>query len=110
MRFNSYHKREQLTLPLLLSFRLGRRIGVLPRLDATTRVGYASSAMHSDTGLWLGAALFTFTFFVIVPSIAAVIGYAAWKGRAKHFDREMYWTASAAASGVSPLVGQPEPR
>lgn len=47
--------------------------------------------MHSDTGLWVEVTLFIFTFFVAVPPIAAAIGYAAWKGRPKNFDREMYW-------------------
>ena len=57
--------------------------------------------MHSNNGLWVEAAFFIFTFFVIVPSIAAAIGYAAWKGKPKNFDCEMYWTAFAAATGVS---------
>jgi membrane protease YdiL (CAAX protease family) len=57
--------------------------------------------MHLNNGLWVEAALLIFTFFVIVPSIAAAIGYAAWKGKPKNFDREMYWTAFAAATGVS---------
>src|SRR5215469_11303368 len=59
-----------------------------------------SSIMHSDTGLWIEAGLLIFTFFIVVPSIAAAIGYAAWKGKPKNFDREMYWTAFAAATGV----------
>jgi hypothetical protein len=54
-------------------------------------------AMHSEAGLWFEAGLLIFTFFVVVPSIAAVIGYAAWKGKPKNFNREMYWTAFAAA-------------
>src|SRR5215469_1750973 len=60
-----------------------------------------SSIMHSDTGLWIEAGLLIFTFFIVVPSIAAAIGYAAWKGKPKNFDRQMYWTAFAAATGVS---------
>jgi hypothetical protein len=60
--------------------------------------------MHSDTGLWVEAGLVIFTFFVVVPSIAAAIGYAAWKGKPKNFDREMYWTAFATATGVSLLL------
>jgi hypothetical protein len=39
-------------------------------------VSYTSNAMHSNAGLWVEAALLLFTFFIIVPSIAAVIGYA----------------------------------
>jgi len=57
--------------------------------------------MHSTIGLWVEAALLIFTFFVVVPSIAAAIGYAAWKGKPKNFDRQMYWTAFATAIGLS---------
>ena len=57
--------------------------------------------MHSDTGLWFGAGFLLCSFFIVVPSIAAAIGYAAWKGKPSNFDREMYWTAFAAATGVS---------
>jgi len=57
--------------------------------------------MHSETGLWVEAGLLLLTFFVVVPSIAAAIGYAAWKGKPKNFNREMYWTAFAAAIVVS---------
>jgi hypothetical protein len=73
----------------------------LQKLDAPIFVGYASSTMHSHIGLWVEAGLLIFTFFVVVPSIAAAIGYAAWKGKPKTFDREMYWTAFAAATIVS---------
>jgi hypothetical protein len=47
--------------------------------------------------MYLGAVLFLFTFFVLGPAIASGIAYAAWKGKPKNFDREMYWTAFAAA-------------
>ena len=57
--------------------------------------------MHSEAGLWVEAGLLLLTFFVLVPSIAAAIGYAAWKGKPKNFNREMYWTAFAAAIVVS---------
>jgi len=57
--------------------------------------------MHSDTSVWVEGGLFILTFFVVVPSIAAAIGYAAWNGKPKNFDREMYWTAFATATGVS---------
>jgi surface polysaccharide O-acyltransferase-like enzyme len=53
--------------------------------------------MFSQVGIAAEAGLLILTFFVFVPSIAAAIGYAAWKGWPKNFDREMYWTAFAAA-------------
>jgi hypothetical protein len=43
------------------------------------------------------AAIFLLGFFVVVPTIAAAIGYAAWKGEPKTWDRSMYWTAFAAS-------------
>ena len=57
--------------------------------------------MCSKTGLGLEAGLFLLIFFVAIPSIAAAIGYAAWKGKPKNFSREMYWTAFAAVGTVS---------
>jgi uncharacterized membrane protein len=59
--------------------------------------------MHSNAGLWIEAVAYLFAFFIVVPSIAALIGYAAWKGKPKNFSREMYWTAFISvgvASGV----------
>ena len=40
---------------------------------------------------WIEAAF----FFVAVPAIAIVIGYAAWNGKPKNWDRSTYWTAFA---------------
>jgi hypothetical protein len=34
--------------------------------------------------IWLEAALFLHAFFVVAPTIAAVIGYAAWRGKPKN--------------------------
>jgi multisubunit Na+/H+ antiporter MnhG subunit len=48
-------------------------------------------------------------FFVLVPLIAALIGYAAWKGKPRNWDRSMYWTsfvASSAASGFLMVYAQ----
>jgi small neutral amino acid transporter SnatA (MarC family) len=57
--------------------------------------------MHSDAGAWVEAGLLILIFVVVVPSIAAAIGYAAWKGKPKNFDREMYWMAFVTAIAVS---------
>jgi O-antigen/teichoic acid export membrane protein len=48
--------------------------------------------------------IFIFTWFLLAPFIAIVIGYAAWKGKPKSFDREMYWTVSAAAMAASVII------
>ena len=71
------------------------------RLDVTPDVVYALATMYLATSIRAEAALFLFTFFIVVPSIAAAIGYAAWKGRPRNFSREMYWTAFVAAMAVS---------
>jgi hypothetical protein len=36
--------------------------------------------------------------------ISAAIGYAAWKGKPKRFDREMYWTAFVSVGALAALV------
>jgi uncharacterized membrane protein len=59
--------------------------------------------------IWVEAALVFLVFVVIVPAIAAVIGYAAWRGRPKNWDRSMYWTAFAVsimASGFLMVYAQ----
>jgi len=45
-----------------------------------------------------------FTFFVIAPTIAATIAYAAWKGKPKGFDRDMYWTAFVSTAAVAGFI------
>ena len=42
--------------------------------------------------------------FVLVPAIAAVIGYAAWKGKPSNWDRTMYWTAFAVSVMTSAFL------
>jgi len=44
--------------------------------------------------------LLLFALFVGAPSISAAIGYAAWKGKPKTFDRERYGLA-AITSGAA---------
>jgi len=51
--------------------------------------------------IWVEAALFFLAFFVVVPAIAAVIGYAAWRGTPRNWDRSMYWTALAVSITAS---------
>jgi hypothetical protein len=48
--------------------------------------------------------MYLFAFFVVVPSITAVIGYAAWKGKPKNFSRELYWTVFVPAVVASGFV------
>jgi uncharacterized membrane protein SpoIIM required for sporulation len=55
----------------------------------------------SKAGLWIEGALLLLGFFVVAPSIAAMIGYAAWKGKPKDFSRDTYWTAFVAAMAMS---------
>jgi hypothetical protein len=57
--------------------------------------------MDTRVGLWIEGGLLLFTFFVVVPSIAATIGYAAWKGKPKSFNRETYGMAFVTAGAVS---------
>jgi hypothetical protein len=55
-------------------------------------------------GVQLEFAFITFTFFVMAPAIAASVGYSAWKGKPKNFDREMYWTAFVSTGAVAAFV------
>lgn len=53
--------------------------------------------------------VFVLAFFVIVPAIAAPIGYVAWLGKPEKWDRVTYWTAfvaSIAASGFLMVYAQ----
>jgi hypothetical protein len=61
--------------------------------------------MISKIALWIEPAFFLFTFLVVIPLVAAVIGYAAWKGKPKSFGRDMYWTISAVASAAALGLG-----
>ena len=68
-----------------------------------------STAMRTSVSVWIELGFIRFTFFVIAPCIAAMIGYAAWKGKPKSFNREMYWTvfvSSGAAAGFIVVLVQ----
>jgi uncharacterized membrane protein len=47
-----------------------------------------------------------FALFVVVPSISAVIGYSAWRGKPAGFDRERYGLSaiSVGAPAVAVMV------
>jgi hypothetical protein len=45
--------------------------------------------------IWVEGVVLVLAFFVFVPAVVAVIGYAAWLGKPKNWDRTMYWTAFA---------------
>jgi uncharacterized membrane protein len=60
--------------------------------------------MGTNAGLWVELGFILLTLFVVAPSMAAVIAYAAWKGWPKSFDREMYWTAFVSTGAVAALV------
>ena len=59
--------------------------------------------MHSNPN-WLIDGLLLLILFGGGPSIAAAVAYAAWKGKPKNFDREMYWTAFIGMGAVSAVV------
>lgn len=60
--------------------------------------------MYSKLDLWIEGAMFLFVFGVMVPLIAAAVGYAAWKGKPANFSREMYFTVSVVTGGVSAFL------
>ena len=61
---------------------------------------YARTTM-SKIRLWTEAGVVLFALFVMVPSIAAAIGYAAWNGKPQNYSREMFFAAFVIVGGVS---------
>ena len=49
-------------------------------------------------------AVFFLVLSIAAPGVAVAIGYAAWLGKPKDWDRSMYWTAFVASALVSVLV------
>ena len=62
--------------------------------------------MRLTIGATIKLAALLFTYFLLSPFISVLIGFAAWKGKPKNFDREMYWMVFvvAMAGGVSIFV------
>ena len=65
---------------------------------------YSQPAMQTSVGVWVELGFIFIMFFVIAPCIAVAMGYAAWKGKPKSFDREMYWTAFVSVGAIAGFV------
>ena len=48
--------------------------------------------------------LFLFALFVGAPSISALIGYSAWKGKPNTFDRERYGLSAITSGAAGTLL------
>jgi hypothetical protein len=59
---------------------------------------------QSDVRAVAEAVFVVLAFFVMAPTVAAVIGYRAYTGKPKSFNREMYWTAFVAIGAVAVIV------
>lgn len=53
---------------------------------------------------WIETVVFLLTLFVVIPTIIIAIGYAAWAGKPRNWDRSMYWTAFAASMVASAFL------
>jgi len=51
--------------------------------------------------LWIEDAVFLLALSIAVPGVAVAIGYAAWLGKPKNWDRSLYWTAFVVSAPVS---------
>ena len=60
--------------------------------------------MGSQTALRIVDGLLLLTLFVGTPTIAAAIGYAAWKGRPKTFNRDTFVLGFIATLMVSAFL------
>ena len=55
----------------------------------------------SKSRLWSEAGILIFALSLMVPSIVAAIGYAAWNGKPRNYSREMFFTSFVLVGGVS---------
>jgi hypothetical protein len=60
--------------------------------------------MQFDILSRLGTSVISLTFTVLMPLSAGAVIYAAWIGKPKTFDREMYWTVFVVLGVVSTLL------
>jgi hypothetical protein len=59
---------------------------------------------QSDIRAVAEAVFVVLAFFVMAPTVAAVIAYRASRGKPESFTREMYWTAFVAVGAVAVIV------
>ena len=72
---------------------------LMPR-SLLTMLGATMSKIH----LWTEAGIILFAFLLIVPSTAALIGYAAWNGKPRNYSREMFLTSFVLVGRVSGIL------
>jgi hypothetical protein len=82
-----------------------RRDPFTRQLDAQIALDYSCAMRGANVRMWLSHAFLLFGLIVVVPSIAAAIGHAAWNGKPKNFGRDMYWTVFIVACAATVFLG-----